>query len=383
MSKIDKRYPPRVLEKSGFQSLLESIAKEGYKIIGPVLRDGAVLYDELNSVEQLPIGWTDAQDAASYRVIKKDSGTLFGYSVGPHSWKRFLFPPRHLLWSANREGKSFEVTPNNKTPEKLAFLGVRPCELSAILVQDKVFLEGAYVDETYKTRRENTLIIAVNCGQAGGTCFCASMGTGPSASSGYDIVITEIPDKTNHRFILEAGSSTGENIMKSIRAREADDDDISQALEITEKTARSMGRSMDTNGLKELFYENYENARWDDVALRCLACANCTMVCPTCFCSTVEDVTDLSGDNAERWKQWDSCFTRDFSYIHGGSIRPSIKARYRQWIVHKLAAWIDQFGVSGCVGCGRCITWCPAAIDITEETGAIRGAPESEITPSD
>jgi Fe-S-cluster-containing hydrogenase component 2 len=129
---------------------------------------------------------------------------------------------------------------------------------------------------------------------------------------------------------------------------------------------------MDTRGIKELLYRNYEHPRWDNVATRCLTCANCTMVCPTCFCTTVEDVTDLSGDHAERWRKWDSCFTMDFSYIHGGSVRATPKSRYRQWLTHKLATWFDQFGSSGCVGCGRCITWCPVAIDLTEEVRAIR-----------
>ena len=140
-------------------------------------------------------------------------------------------------------------------------------------------------------------------------------------------------------------------------------------------TARSMGRTLDTDGIKELLYGSYEHRRWDDVAARCLACANCTLVCPTCFCATVEDVTDLTGDHAERWRRWDSCFTLEHSYLHGGSVRTSTRARYRQWLTHKLATWIDQFGTSGCVGCGRCITWCPVAIDITAEVAAIR-APE-------
>ena len=82
----------------------------------------------------------------------------------------------------------------------------------------------------------------------------------------------------------------------------------------------------------------------------------------------------LYGARAERWRKWDSCFTLDFSYIHGGSVRTSAAARYRQWLSHKLATWIDQFGSSGCVGCGRCITWCPVGIDITEEVAAIRAS---------
>jgi sulfhydrogenase subunit beta (sulfur reductase) len=136
-----------------------------------------------------------------------------------------------------------------------------------------------------------------------------------------------------------------------------------------------MGRQMDTNGLKELLQGNPTHKQWDDVAARCLTCANCTMVCPTCFCTTVEDHTDLTGQTAERVRRWDSCFTLDFSYIHGGSVRTETKSRYRQWMTHKLASWIDQFGTSGCVGCGRCITWCPVGIDITAEVAAIRASP--------
>ena len=136
-----------------------------------------------------------------------------------------------------------------------------------------------------------------------------------------------------------------------------------------------MGRSLDTDGLKELLQGNPNHPRWDDVAARCLTCANCTMVCPTCFCTTVEDHTDLTGADRRAGRKWDSCFTLDFSYIHGGSVRNRSKSRYRQWMTHKLASWIDQFGTSGCVGCGRCITWCPVGIDITAEVAAIRATP--------
>ena len=214
--------------------------------------------------------------------------------------------------------------------------------------------------------------MAVNCGEAGGTCFCVSMGTGPKAASGYDLALTEVLEKDAHYFVVEVGSERGAEILRDIPHREATPQATETANAIVAETATHMGRTLDTAGIKELLYRNYQNPRWDEVASRCLTCANCTMVCPTCFCTTVEDVTDLSGDHAERWRKWDSCFTMDFSYIVGGSVRSSTKARYRQWMTHKLATWIDQFGSSGCVGCGRCITWCPVAIDITEEVRAIR-----------
>ena len=159
-----------------------------------------------------------------------------------------------------------------------------------------------------------------------------------------------------------------------------DDDRAGKPTQRWKPRPRQQVRNIDTTGIKELLYQNFEHPRWDNVAGRCLTCANCTMVCPTCFCTTVEDVTDVTGDHAERWRRWDSCFTQSFSYIHGGSVRTSAKSRYRQWMTHKLASWIDQFGSSGCVGCGRCITWCPVGIDITEEVRAIREGREDMET---
>ena len=198
------------------------------------------------------------------------------------------------------------------------------------------------------------------------------MNTGPKASFGFDLALTEVLQDQSHYFLVEVGTELGEEVLHELPVGTAQESDQTAAEDVITKTTQQMGRTMDTTNIKDLLYSNYEHPRWDNVAARCLTCANCTMVCPTCFCTIVEDVTDLQGEHAERWQKWDSCFTMDFSYIHGGSIRATPKARYRQWMTHKLATWFDQFGSSGCVGCGRCITWCPVAIDITEEVAAIR-----------
>jgi ferredoxin len=196
------------------------------------------------------------------------------------------------------------------------------------------------------------------------------MNTGPRATFGFDLALTELLDP--HRFVVEVGSERGAAFLSRTGAAPATSSDVATGEAVVESTSRSMGRRMDTTDIKELLYRNPEHPRWDDVADRCLSCTNCTLVCPTCFCSSVEDTSDLAGETAERWRRWDSCFTLDHSYLHGGSIRASTKSRYRQWLTHKVASWIDQFGVSGCIGCGRCITWCPVGIDITEEVAAIR-----------
>jgi sulfhydrogenase subunit beta (sulfur reductase) len=360
------------LPAGSLQQLLANLRAAGYTVVGPTVRDGAIVYDEISSPSDLPVGWTDEQDGGRYRLKERDDGAFFGYVVGPHSWKKFLNLPVLRLWHATRTGNGFQVADEPLEAPKLAFLGVRSCELHAMGIQDKVFLQGQYVDPAYKARREKVLILAVNCGQAGGTCFCASMNTGPKAASGFDLALTEVLDGGRHYFLVEVGSEAGAAMLEGVSSTPATEKERREAEGVVAKAAGQMGRRLETDGIKELLYRNYEHPRWDDVAGRCLTCANCTMVCPTCFCTTVEDVTDLTGEHAERWRKWDSCFTMDFSYIHGGSIRPTPRARYRQWMTHKLATWIDQFGTSGCVGCGRCITWCPVGIDITEEARAIR-----------
>ncbi len=244
--------------------------------------------------------------------------------------------------------------------------------MHAIAIQDRVFLGGAHVDPHYRARREGAFIVAVNCGQAGGTCFCASMNTGPKAEAGFDLALTELAVEGGHLYLVEAGTDAGHALLAELPHRAATQDEIGAAEAVVARTAASMGRAMPADDLHALLMRNLEHPRWDDVAERCLTCGNCTMVCPTCFCTSVEDSSDLAGDKTSRSRRWDSCFTMDFSYIHGGSVRHTARSRYRQWMTHKLATWFDQFGTSGCVGCGRCITWCPVGIDITEEVRAIR-----------
>lgn len=370
-----------VMELAELPRLFAALAARGFSIVGPTLRDGAIVFGDIHGVDDLPAGWTDVQEAGKYRLQRRGDAALFGYAVGPHSWKKFLFPPDVRLWSARRQGSSFEVETGKDAAPKFAFIGVRACDLAAIGIQDHVFM-GTYADPTYKARREQAFVVAVNCGTAGGTCFCVSMKTGPKAQRGFDLALTEVIESGRHFFIVETGSKSGAELLAELCLRDADACEVAAAEAVVADTAAHMGRTLDADGIKDLLYRNYEHPRWGEVAERCLTCANCTMVCPTCFCSTVEDVTDLSGDHAERWRRWDSCFTMDFSYIAGGSVRASPKARYRQWMTHKLATWHDQFGTSGCVGCGRCITWCPVGIDITEEARAIRENPQPAQTPT-
>jgi ferredoxin len=362
-----------VFEAEDFQRLLDSLKEAGYQVVGPTIQEGAITYSEIDTVDALPINQTDEQEGGHYRLKERGDNALFGYTVGPDSWKKYLFPSSIQLWQAQRSNGSFEIAQSEPAEvPRYAFIGARACELHAIAIQDKVFLEGDIADPVYGSRREHVFIVAVNCGQAASTCFCASMGAGPKVDSGFDLALTEILEAERHFFVVEVGTEQGKAILDQIPHQEANSNELQAADQVSATATAQMGRDLNQDGLQELLYDNYNNPEWEKVAARCLSCGNCTMVCPTCFCSTVEDVTDLTGTQAERWRKWDSCFTMDYSYIHGGSVRYSPQARYRQWMTHKLATWIDQFGTSGCVGCGRCITWCPVGIDITQEVSMIR-----------
>lgn len=369
-----------VVERDSLERLFSALKKSGYEIIGPTVQNGAVVYDRIEGCGDLPAGWGDEQEAGTYRLKKRGDGALFGYVVGPTSWKKFLFPPKLELWQAKRAAGGIQFKKPANPSVKTAFIGVRSCEIHAIGIQDKVFLGGPHADPHYKARREDVLIIAVNCTEPGGTCFCVSMNTGPKALGGFDLSLTEVMDTGRHYFLVETGTPKGEAILEGVPRRPAQGTETAAGETLIGKAKSKMGRTMDTRNIKEILYQNAQHPQWDDAAGRCLSCANCTMACPTCFCSTVNDVTDLTGRHTQRRRLWDSCFNLDFSYIHGGHVRGSTKGRYRQWMTHKLASWHDQFGSSGCVGCGRCITWCPVGIDITREVKKIRENPVTQKT---
>ncbi len=364
-----------VLDLDGLQALVRALHAAGFTVLGPTVRDGAVVAGPVASLDDLPRGWGDEQEPGRYRLRQRRDGALFGFAADAVSWKSVLFPSRELVWSGSASPLEDPPAPaaqgSTLGDPPYAVLGIRSCDLHALAIHDRVLLERAFTDEQYRARREGAFLVTVDCSDPGGTCFCVSMGTGPRADAGYDLALTELLDG-QHRFLARAGSERGAEVLAGLPTQPAATTDLAAAESVTARATGRMGRHMDTVDIRDLLYDNAEHARWDDVADRCLACGNCTMVCPTCFCTSAEDHTSLSGVHAERTRVWDSCFTTDFSHLHDGSVRASTRSRYRQWMTHKLASWTDQFGTSGCVGCGRCLTWCPVGIDITEEVAAIR-----------
>ena len=366
-----------ILPAARIGDLLRLLQSFGLAVHGPQLRDGVIVLGPLSDAAALPQGWTAQQEPGGYRTARRTDQAMFGFTHGADSWKRLLHQPRVRLWAAERTADGFTIADDDAPPQRLALFGVRACDLRAIGVQDKVLTGGAHADAVYAERRAGAFIVAVDCGEPSGTCFCVSMGSGPAAEMGFDLALTELTadDPAQHRFLVRSGSQRGRQAVARLALPPATAADGAAAAAVTEAARGRMGRSMDAGAARTLLSERRESAHWDDVAKRCLTCGNCTMVCPTCFCTTVEDTSDLSGDHAERWRLWDSCFTFGFSHVVGGPARESTGARYRHWISHKLSTWHDQFDESGCVGCGRCITWCPVGIDITAEIAALQREP--------
>ncbi len=358
---------PWFLARANLGVLIDLLREDGRTVIGPKVMDGAVVYGEIRSVDELPAGISDEQSPGHYTLTKGRHRRIFDYAVGPLSPKRWTFPPVVALNVGRRDGKAVSFEPAPIDPPPLAFLGVRACEVAALGIQDRVFLGGPYTDEDYRARRRNALVIAVNCTTAASTCFCTSMGTGPEVRGGYDIALTELDEG----FLLRAGTPEGADLVARMPVRGADAGQLFRAAESVGKVAATMGDPVPTAGLHDRLLAQFDSPRWAKIAERCLSCANCTMVCPTCFCSSVTQRSDLDGEVSTSERVWDFCFTAGFAKVAGGNFRSRPRDRYRQWLTHKFATWVDQFGTFGCVGCGRCIAWCPVGIDVRAELLAI------------
>jgi NAD(P)H-flavin reductase/Pyruvate/2-oxoacid:ferredoxin oxidoreductase delta subunit len=358
---------PAFLARPDLDALIALLGEGGRQVIGPTVSDGAIVYDELHSAADLPGGWRDEQRAGFYRLHREADQRQFAFAVGPTSWKRFTFPPTVPIGRARRDGAAVRFEPVTPEARPMAFLGVRACELAALRVQDRVLSGGPFTDPDYGARRSAAIVVAVQCTHPASTCFCTSMGTGPEARDGYDLALTELEDG----FLVEEGSPVGVELLARLPVRPAVGAERDAALAAVETARSSIGDGVALPGLHDRLLDQLDSPRWADVAERCLSCANCTLVCPTCFCTSIDQRSDLTGADTISERRWDSCFSDGFARVAGGDFRPQVKDRYRQWLTHKFATWVDQFGTLGCVGCGRCVAWCPAAIDVREELAAI------------
>ena len=353
----------KLLKKSDFNQLIASLKGEGYEVYGPQVKDSAIVFELLDDASQLPANYTDDQQAGSYRLYKNQTSRWFAWANASQGIKPLVFVPTETLWSVSMsDDKGMEINAANVFEKPKAIIGVRNCDLVALDLQDQHFLKQDYIDPHYEIRRKNLFLIAVNCTHPAQTCFCESTGDGPIAQAGFDIVLDELDES----FLIKPGSDTGNRLISAlplIESNEAYEAEVAQQHVDAKSFQKTTLPDID---IKNLLVKSFDSSKWDDLAKRCLSCGNCTSVCPTCFCYSEKDQPELDGQSSERVREWDSCFNQSHSYIHGFVIRSETKFRYRQWLTHKFSGWFDQYGRSGCVGCGRCVTWCPVGIDVVE-----------------
>jgi ferredoxin len=364
--------------------LITLLSEQGYEVLAPRREGVAIRWGPVYALEDLSAGVGAETAPGRYRLHERAGPERFAWGPSPDSAKRWLHVPELRFARAAKDDGTFQILPSDPSSARRAFFGLRPCDVAALQKLDRVLLEDRYVEEEYAARRRDALLIAVNCTVALETCFCSAMECGPRATKGFDLALTERPaadaGEGGVAYLAEAGSAAGLALVDQLAAPRAEPAFVAECREACRQAAAGQRRRVDWRGAPALLRHQFEHPRWEETARRCLACANCTLICPTCFCVNTIEQTSIDGQLGERRRLWDSCFTQNFSYIHGGSVRTSLKSRYRQWLGHKLAWWQQQFGTPGCTGCGRCIAWCPAGIDITEEYAALAGTAQGDST---
>lgn len=358
------------LPRKEFGELISALRAGDYRCVAPKVCNGTIAYEDLQLKDQLPTGISIHQKPGSYRVEITDSPRNFDWANGAQALKPFVFKSRQTLWTVNQnaEGK-ITFTESIATAKPVAIIGVRSCDLAALSLQDKHFLNSACVDPHYQVQRTSLFLVAVNCTHPSDTCFCASTGDGPAAQEGFDLLLDELDDG----FVIRSGTEAGQKILQELPVHSVTTGQKAAISIQNQRATECQTRRLPSHNLEQVLFDNLDHPHWKIVAERCLSCGNCTSVCPTCFCYREQDTGTLDLTRSEHTREWDSCFTQGHSYIHGLTVRADTHLRYRQWLTHKLGSWHSQYGRSGCVGCGRCISWCPVGIDLTEEIAAVVG----------
>ena len=348
--------------------LLSTLVAQGYACHGPVVENGALVMREMASSAALPRGLQVEQSPGQVRLTQDLLNRYFAWATGPQAIKPMTFAPKESLWRVERnEQGALQFSAIQPDVKPVALIGVRACDLAALALQDAHFLQKNRPDAHYARRREALLLVAVQCAVPASTCFCASTGDGPTPTTGYDITLAELAEG----FVAQAGSERGAAVLKAMNLSPASAAQLEAIRQQGHAAAAAQTRRLPSRNLRTALMSRLDHPRWDAVAERCLACGNCTAVCPSCFCHAEGEAPSLEGLSSEHVRTWDSCLGEEHGYLHGFNIRPDTRTRYRQWLTHKLATWHDQYGRSGCVGCGRCIAWCPVGIDLTEEVAAL------------
>lgn len=366
----------RVTGPDGLMQVIHELRHVGYDVWAPAVRDGVLVTRRFEDGDELPVGYASDQSPGGYELVATSDRSRFGWAVGPQHWKPHLHPSSvaTMTMTVPDDTSTVAVAVATRPRKPLALFGLRPCDIAAFDKLDRVLLDPASPGEpTYGARRNDAFFVVVNCGVPAATCFCSSVDTGPHVdgrTTSHDLEITELVDAASNsepEYLFRPISRRGAEVLDAATARidssPVAESHVARRRSQRDRADREMRRHLPSDRIAAVLSASHDNQRWEDMAEACVACGNCTAVCPTCFCTTIDDVGDLSGRRVERRREWESCFSLEFSRLGGSTVRSSVASRYRQWMTHKLGTWHDQFGESGCVGCGRCTTWCPVGID--------------------
>jgi len=296
-----------------------------------------------------------------YQVLRDDHDLDWEFIKPVLSLKEFLFPPTERLFLIQKDGK--DVRLRETLPEgKQVIVGARPCEARGLRILDKLFIETQPEDPYYRQRRESTYLVGIACKTLGETCFCTSTGGSPDDWRDMDIFLRE----ADGGFQVQIVSERGEHLLDWIEV-----DDYSRFLDETQYT-NEFSITSETPEFhlpeKEDWINLFNAPLWMREAERCLSCRICAYVCPTCRCFDLRD--EPVGEGVfERIRCWDSCTSPAYRKIAGGhNPRASKDKRLRNRIYCKFYYYPEQYHLNSfaCTGCGRCIEYCPANIDMAE-----------------
>jgi len=332
----------------------------GAKLFGYRHHNGRIAFSEINNINEIFVALTDIQKPGYYRA---SSGYRFRHSFS--SPKVFLLPPEHLILTVSRD---YDILESSSSFQELTaiFFGIKPCDRKAIDILDHILYGRSPV---YTTRRNAVRAIVVEeCLEPGETCFCSTVNAGPTISSGFDIAYARL---YGDLLVFRYGSSLGEKILGKVGLQRAQESHVKMYLEMVNRAISMMrGRIPNISEIQKALMEKVSaKPFWEEISSKCVGCGNCNYVCPTCFCTEIED--RVENGFSTRVGVWLGCLTYTYGLVAGGHFRQELYTRYRHFILHKFLFYPKQVGDIGCVGCGRCITWCPLGIDLRETLSRI------------
>ena len=281
--------------------------------------------------------------------------------------KKYFFKPVDVMFNFSAED-GYEA-PVEEADRKHVIFGAHPCDIHGLKILDVVF-GGRYMDGYYFARRNNAIIIGIDC-IPDDLCFCRSTGT-DFVDTGFDLFLSDIDDS----YLVRVGTSLGDDIIKAGDSLflEVEKKDREEYKRKSIQRRESFETEIQLQDLPEIMDLEYESQIWQEVGEKCLSCGTCSMVCPTCYCYAVFDELNLDVSSGQRKRRWDSCLFKDYALVAGGhNFRAQRSSRVKNRYFHKQRGFVSQYGRPSCVGCGRCKAYCPAGVDIVEVIGKLKG----------